>query len=88
MRLSARQITADRVQIEFWDDGVGIPEQNLKRIFDPFFTTKTGQGDSGLGMSIIYNIVTSLLNGQIRVDSKSGAGTTFTLDLPLAPEYC
>ena len=54
----------------------------MSRIFDPFFTTKLGQGGSGLGLSISYNIVTSLLGGQISVAS-SPAGTVFTLDLPL-----
>jgi signal transduction histidine kinase len=53
----------------------------------PFFTTKLGQGGSGLGLSISYNIVTSLMGGQISVHS-SRDGTTFTLDLPLtAPEH-
>ena len=54
----------------------------MSRIFDPFFTTKLGQGGSGLGLSISYNIVTSLLGGQISVHSAPG-GTTFTLELPL-----
>ncbi|MNT46359.1 Sensor protein ZraS [compost metagenome] len=80
MRLCA---TADaaRVQIVFEDNGGGIAEQYLSRIFDPFFTTKLGQGGSGLGLSISYNIVTALLGGTIQVAS-SGAGTRFTLDLP------
>jgi signal transduction histidine kinase len=62
------------------------PPEHMSRIFDPFFTTKLGQGGSGLGLSISYNIVTSLLGGQISVHS-SRDGTIFTLDLPLtAPE--
>ena len=77
---------ADRVQLVFGDNGVGIAPANIPRIFDPFFTTKLGQGGSGLGLSISYNIVTSLLGGQITVRS-SPSGTVFTLDLPLvAPE--
>ena len=76
-----------RVLISFSDEGDGIATENLGRIFDPFFTTKLGQGGSGLGLSISYNIVTSLLGGQIAVESSS-AGTTFTLDLPLqAPRH-
>lgn len=76
-----------RVLIEFSDDGLGIPSEHLGRIFDPFFTTKLGQGGSGLGLSISYNIVTSLLGGQITVDSEAGKGTCFVLDLPLtAPQ--
>ena len=85
MRLSAEADEA-RVLIVFEDNGGGIAEQHLSRIFDPFFTTKLGQGGSGLGLSISYNIVTALLGGTIQVAS-SPAGTRFTLDLPLvAPQ--
>ena len=83
MLLSASTPVAERVQIRFQDDGAGILEQDLKQIFEPFFTTKRGEGGSGLGLSIIYNIVTSLLHGQISVESSVGKGTVFTLDLPL-----
>lgn len=83
MWLSARKEGNDRVLIEFHDNGKGIAPDHLKRIFDPFFTTKMGQGGSGLGLSISYNIVTSLLNGSIRVESTPGKGTRFIMDLPL-----
>ncbi|SFV02002.1 ATP-binding protein [Pseudoduganella namucuonensis] len=87
MRLVATCPVEGRVLIRFSDNGVGIAEEYQNRIFDPFFTTKLGQGGSGLGLSISYNIVTSLLGGQIGVAS-SGEGTTFSLDLPLtAPEH-
>ncbi|KQQ44489.1 histidine kinase [Duganella sp. Leaf126] len=77
---------AGRVQLVFGDNGGGIAPAHMSRIFDPFFTTKLGQGGSGLGLSISYNIVTALLGGQIAVQS-SAAGTVFTLDLPLvAPQ--
>ncbi len=83
MRLSARIEGQERVIIEFRDNGKGIEPNHLKRIFDPFFTTKMGQGGSGLGLSISYNIVTSLLGGSIRVESAPGMGTCFIMDLPL-----
>ncbi len=83
MHLTATLAPEQRVLIEFRDDGSGIPAAHLGRIFDPFFTTKLGQGGSGLGLSISYNIVTSLLGGQISVNSSPGGGTTFTLVLPL-----
>ncbi|MES2900561.1 MAG: ATP-binding protein [Pseudomonadota bacterium] len=87
MRLSATLTPEQRVLVEFRDDGSGIPNEHLGRIFDPFFTTKLGQGGSGLGLSISYNIVTSLLGGQISVLS-SPSGTCFALDLPLvAPQH-
>lgn len=87
MRLSARTNGSAGATITFADDGVGIAPAHLKRVFEPFFTTKMGQGGSGLGMSISYNIVTSLFGGDISVDSTPGKGTCFTLRLPLvAPQ--
>ncbi len=83
MRLTARVSPQGRVHMEFSDNGKGIAQQNLKRIFDPFFTTKLGQGGSGLGLSVVNNIVEGLLGGTIRVDSQLGVGTSFFLDLPL-----
>ena len=75
------------VTITFRDDGRGIDAAHLGRIFDPFFTTRMGQGGTGLGLNIVYNIVTTLLGGTIRVDSTPGAGTVFVLELPLrAPD--
>ncbi|MBB3224185.1 ATP-binding protein [Pseudoduganella umbonata] len=86
MRLTASAGPDGKVAIVFEDDGAGIAPQHLSRIFDPFFTTRLGRGGSGLGLSISYNIVTGLLGGQIAVAS-SGAGTVFTVELPLlAPD--
>lgn len=64
------------------DFGSGIPPENLTRVFDPFFTTGRGKGGSGLGMSIVHNIVTVHLHGTISVDSKVGEGTTVTIRMP------
>lgn len=83
MRMWAVQLGSERVRIVFEDNGKGIALEHQARIFDPFFTTKLGQGGNGLGLSITYNIVTSLLDGSIRVDSAVGVGTRFTMDLPL-----
>jgi signal transduction histidine kinase len=75
------------VRIEFRDDGRGIPQADQARIFDPFFTTRMGQGGTGLGLNISWNIVTTLLGGTIRVDGAAGQGAAFILELPLrAPE--
>jgi signal transduction histidine kinase/streptogramin lyase len=83
MVVAASRVGADRVRIEFRDNGHGIPAEHLSRIFDPFFTTRMGQGGTGLGLNIAYNIVTTLLGGSIRVDSSAEQGTVFILDLPL-----
>lgn len=83
MTLSAKQELSDRIEIKFQDDGKGIASHHLTRIFEPFFTTKMGKGGNGLGLNISYNIVTSILNGDISVESRPNAGTTFTLHLPV-----
>jgi len=51
----------------------------LAKIFEPFFTTKRGEGGSGLGMHIVYNLVTQKLGGSINCESKVGTGAKFTL---------
>ncbi len=73
---------ADLVKIEFKDNGCGIPAAHIARIFDPFFTTRMGQGGSGLGLSIAFNIATGMLGGTLEVVSVEGQGTTFTILLP------
>jgi len=83
MSITAERMAGERVRVAFRDDGRGIAPEHLARIFDPFFTTRMGQGGSGLGLNIAYNIVTTLLGGTIRVDSVAGEGTVFTMDLPL-----
>lgn len=65
------------------DNGQGIEQEHLQKIFDPFFTTRLGQGGSGLGLNIVYNLVTGLLGGTINVTSELEVGTCFTLTLPL-----
>ncbi|MEX6501359.1 sensor histidine kinase [Pseudomonas zhanjiangensis] len=71
------------VSLRFEDDGQGIADEHLPRIFEPFFTTKRGSGGSGLGLHVVYNIVTQRLGGQIRVASAPGQGTRFNLRIPL-----
>lgn len=59
------------VKIIYKDDGKGIKEENISKIFDPFFTTNRHNGGSGLGLNIIYNIVTTKLNGKIICQNKT-----------------
>ncbi len=70
------------VRLEYSDDGRGIPDELRQHIFEPFFTTRRAAGGSGLGLHIVYNLVTQRLGGTIAVDSKPGCGTEFTIDIP------
>ena len=63
------------------DDGKGIKKDNLNKIFDPFFTTNRAHGGSGLGLNIIYNIVSTQLEGTIKCNSKIGEGTEFIMEI-------
>jgi signal transduction histidine kinase len=72
----------DGIRLRYCDDGRGIPENVRQRIFDPFFTTRRSEGGSGLGLHIVYNLVTQRLGGTITVDSAPGEGTQFTVDIP------
>jgi PAS domain S-box-containing protein len=83
----AAMVDDDILSLDFGDNGHGMSEDVLKRVFDPFFTTKMGQGGTGLGMNIVYNIVTGVLGGRISIDSAPDAGTTVRLLLPrVAPQ--
>ena len=73
---------AKRVEISVSDNGPGIPKSALDKIFQPFFTTKpTGQG-TGLGLSLSYDIVKAH-GGELKVETKEGEGTVFTIQLPI-----
>jgi signal transduction histidine kinase len=72
------------VEVTVADTGKGIPPEFLPHIFDPFFSTK-GDGGTGLGLSVSYGIIKNH-KGDIRVESKVGVGTTFTIELPVYKE--
>lgn len=75
--------SGDMVELQVIDNGNGMPARVLEKIFQPFFTTKpTGQG-TGLGLSMCYDIVTKVHGGELKVDSREGEGTTFTMRLPV-----
>ncbi|MBC3875433.1 sensor histidine kinase [Undibacterium flavidum] len=84
LTIESRSHHPDYVQIICSDDGVGMSEAVRLRIFEAFFTTKFGQGGSGLGMQIVYNLVTGLLGGEINVESVLDKGTRITITLPCA----
>lgn len=81
--IHAMPLGNDQVELLIADTGLGIPTDRLGKVFDPFFTTRLGQGGSGLGLYIVYNIVTSLLGGSIQLLSVPDGGTCFVIRLPL-----
>ncbi len=77
----------DFVSVRVTDTGTGIAQEHIQRIYDPFFTTKNAPKEgqnrgTGLGLSVTYGIIQEHA-GNIRVESRQGEGTTFTLDFPL-----
>jgi len=78
------EVVEEELVFTYSDDGKGIEPTVLGRIFDPFFTTKRGRGGSGLGLHILYNIVTGTLNGSIECQSEVGNGTRFIFRIPFS----
>ncbi|MEN9479925.1 MAG: hypothetical protein RLZZ298_1320 [Pseudomonadota bacterium] len=75
-------IKGPNLLIEYADTGAGMAQDALDRLFEPFFTTRRGQGGSGLGMYICYNIVTVNLGGTLSCQSKPDQGVTFHIEFP------
>ena len=73
----------DFLEVEVSDTGCGIPEEDMKNIFEPFFTTKEEAKGVGLGLSVVYGIITRH-NGSIEVESQEGKGSIFRIQLPTA----
>lgn len=74
--------TEDKIILTYSDDGIGMDKENLSRVFEPFFTTKRGRGGAGLGMNIVYNLITKKLEGTITCNSNKNSGTVFTITFP------
>ncbi len=72
-------------ELRYADDGVGMDEETVKRVFDPFFTTKRGQGGSGLGMHILFNLVSKILRGNVRCKSAPDKGIEIVIRFPIVP---
>jgi PAS domain S-box-containing protein len=73
----------NRVVVEIVDDGCGISQDDIRRVFEPFFTTKPQGSGSGLGLDIVWRIVTDEHNGSIEAESVPG-NTVFRVSLPIA----
>jgi PAS domain S-box-containing protein len=82
IEISARESGKDNVEIIFADNGVGMSLDVRRRAFDPFFTTRRDQGGTGLGLHIVYSIVTNRLGGRLDLDSEPGGGTRIQMILP------
>lgn len=82
IRIAAER-TGNEVQIDFSDDGKGVPVEIQGRIFDPFFTTRRGAGGSGLGLHIVFNLVVSTMGGVISLVKDVRKGATFRIRFPL-----
>lgn len=83
VRICAEKVDESGVVIKVQDNGRGIPEAYQHRVFDPFFTTKMGKGGSGLGLNLVYTLVTGVLGGEVSLTSAPGEGSCFVLKLPL-----
>jgi signal transduction histidine kinase len=83
MLINAHRLGMDQVEVTFTDDGSGIPEDVQRHVFDPFFTTRRANGNTGLGLYIVHNLVTEQLGGRITLVSERGKGTTICMTLPL-----
>lgn len=83
LRIAVHRADRDRVGIRVSDNGDGIPPEILPRIFDPFFTTKAEGKGTGLGLASVYAFATRS-GGTVEVESRPGAGASFTILLPRA----
>ena len=83
IEIKVRRVSAGQVEVLFSDDGCGMTPDVRRQAFDPFFTTRRDQGGTGLGLHIVYNLVTSRLGGRITMRSESGNGTQVQIVLPV-----
>jgi signal transduction histidine kinase len=86
IKVAANTGEEDVLELIYSDDGVGIPDGDRARVFDPFFTTRRAEGGTGLGLHIVYNIVTTTLKGTITLQTGSN-GTHFTIVFPVHAEH-
>ena len=80
--VAARARGHEDIEISFTDDGAGMTPDVQRQAFDPFFTTRRNEGGTGLGLHIVYNLVTQQLGGRMMLESRLGQGTTFRIIMP------
>lgn len=76
------KLCEDKVELVYQDDGLGIAKELQHRVFEPFYTTKLGQGGSGLGLSIVYNLTHAIFKGHVALESEPGHGVRLVFSLP------
>jgi signal transduction histidine kinase len=76
--------SSGQLHINYCDNGMGVPEEIKTKIFDPFITTKRGAGGSGLGLHLVYNLVTQALDGNIQFEPGAEHGVCFDIHFPLS----
>ena len=79
-------VEGNQLLLQYHDNGGGMDGEQVKMIYDPFFTSKRVQESAGLGMHIVYNLVTGLLNGRIECHSAPGQGAKFIIEVPIQEE--
>jgi signal transduction histidine kinase len=79
--------THNRLNIDYQDDGKGIEPSIINKVFDPFTTTKRGSGASGLGLHLVYNLVTQALDGKISFSSEIEKGVNFKINFPILVKH-
>jgi signal transduction histidine kinase len=82
--IAAKLRANDDIEIIFADNGAGMTPDVQRQAFDPFFTTRRNEGGTGLGLHIVYNLVTQQLGGHMMLESRLGQGTTFRIIMPRA----
>lgn len=80
--IRAQAVDNRHIEISIADDGTGMTPDVLRQAFDPFFTTRRSEGGTGLGLHIVYNLVTQQLGGRLALSSRPGQGTMFRITLP------
>jgi len=80
-------VERERLQFSYADDGCGIAAHAITQIFEPFFTTARSQGSTGLGLHIVYTLVTKKMGGTIDCDNTVRQGTHFTMNFPLKAPF-
>ena len=83
VKVSAKRVGSDHVAIIVSDNGHGMTPEQLRKALDPFFTTAVADGGSGLGLTIVNNIVGGVLHGKLDIESTPDQGTSVTLLIPI-----